>query len=342
METIKEFKQVLEEKIKESNQVFIVPHIKADFDAIASCIGMYMIAKKLGKNPNIIIDEALHEMEAGVKIIIDEINNMTIGKDNENISIINSSKYDKIKSDNDLLIALDLNKTYLTSCKEYLDEFKNIVVIDHHKEDENTINTDYKYIDVNTSSISELMTELICQFNIKFDKHIADYLLAGIYLDTDMLKRNATSKTYRIVSKLLEKGADLGRVTDFFAYDFYSDRKVQDLVGKTCFMTYTCAIALGDEETIYSREELAKAADYLLKYRTDAAFAIGYIAENEISISARSSKGNIDVGEVMKELGGGGSPFSAATKISGENINEAGKRLTKCLKPKAYTYNTEE
>jgi len=309
-------------------------HINADFDAIASCISMYLIVKKMGKTPHIIIDESMLEMEPGVKIIVDELKCMILGK--ERISIVNSEKYKKIKSNNDLLIALDLNKTYLTSCKDYLNEFKDIIVIDHHKEDQNTINTKYKYIDVNVSSTSELLTELLCYFNVKYDKRIADYLLAGIYLDTDSLKRNASSKTYRIISKLIEKGADIGRVNELFASDFVSDRKIQDLVSKTEFSTYTYAIAMAEEGTIYSREELAKVADYLSKYRTDASFAVGYISDEEISISARSPKGIIDVGEVMKELGGGGSPFSAATKITGQNINEAGKSLTRILKPQPY------
>jgi len=334
METIKELKNTLDEKIKEAEQVFLVPHIKADFDAIASCIGMYLIVKKLGKNANIIIDEELKEMEPGVKIIVDEIKNFTLGKDK--ISIINSKKYKEIKSDNDLLITLDLNKSYLTSCKDYLDEFKSIIVIDHHNPDDKTIETEFKYIDVNLSSTSELLTELLCQYGIKYDKRIADYLLAGIYLDTDSLKRNVTSKTYKIMSKLLEKGADISRVNELFTYDFVSDRKVQNLIDKTQFLTYTFAIALADKDTIFSREELAKVADYLLKFRTDASFAIGYISEEEISISARAIKDTIDVGEVMKELGGGGSPFSAATKITGQNIDEVEKALTRTLKPKTY------
>lgn len=134
--------------------------------------------------------------------------------------------------------------------------------------------------------------------------------------------------------KLLEKGADINKVNDLFASDFESDRKNQNLVGKTVFVNYNFAISLADEDIIYRKEELAKVADYLSKYRTDATFAIGYTSEGEISISARSLKGIIDVGEVMRELGGGGSSYSAATKITGTNIEETGKVLTRTLKPR--------
>ena len=334
METIKDLKITIEKLVKDSEQVFISPHIKVDFDTIASAIGMALIIKKLGKTPYIILDEVINEMEVGVKKIIEEIINNC--NDKENMQIINSDKYLNIKDNNDLLITVDLNKNHLTSCQSYLDNFKNILIIDHHNEDDKTINTKYKYINVNVSSVSEIIIELLCCFNIKYDKRIADYLLAGIYLDTDSLKRNVTAKTYKMIAKLFEKGADIGRVNDLFVYDFGSDRKVQELIGKADFLTYTYAIALADEEVIYTREELAKVADYLSKYTTDAAFSIGHVTPDEISISARSVKGMIDVGEVMQELGGGGSPYSAATKITGQSVNETKKVLTRILKPKFY------
>lgn len=50
METIKDFKPILEERIKSAEQVFLSPHLNADFDTIASCIGMALIVKSLGNN----------------------------------------------------------------------------------------------------------------------------------------------------------------------------------------------------------------------------------------------------------------------------------------------------
>lgn len=339
METIKDLKIILEKLVKESEQIFIVPHIKADFDAIASAIGMSLIVKKLGKTPYIILDEPISDMEPGVKKIVEEIKNSC--NDNEFPQIICSDKYHKIKGSNKILIAVDLNKCYLTSCSDYLNDFKNILIIDHHNEDEKTITTKYKYIDVKVSSVSEILIELLCCFNIKYDKRVADYLLAGIYLDTDSLKRNVSAKTYKMISKLFEKGANIERVNDLFVYDFVSDRKIQELIGRTEFTTITYAIALADEEVIYTREELAKAADYLSKYATDAAFSVGHISQDEISVSARAAKGMIDVGEVMQELGGGGSPYSAATKITGQSVCDTGKALTRILKPRIYKANVE-
>lgn len=326
MENIKDVKSSLEELVKNSEQIFLTPHLNADFDTIGSCVGMALIIKKLGKSPMIILDENLMTMEPGVRMIVDEIS--SAGQ----IPLISTERYKKMHSDSDLLIALDLNKQYLTGCKDYLDSFKNIFIMDHHKSDDNSIKTDYRFIDIGYSSVSEMVTELMCSFSIKYDKRIAEYLLAGIYLDTDKFARNSSSRTMLMVSKLMDKGADLNRVNDLFAYDFYSDRKVQSLVNETSFITYTVALVTGSEDICYTREELAKAADYLLKYRAAASFAIGKLDDTQISISARS-KGEIDVGEIMNNFNGGGSITSAAAKIDGQDLQEVSMKLARILKP---------
>ncbi len=80
------------------------------------------------------------------------------------------------------------------------------------------------------------------------------------------------------------------------------------------------------------KEELAKAADYLLRYKVDASFAVGYTDDDVISISARS-KGDINVGEIMGELEGGGNTFSAATRLQGRDLDDTVKSLKKIYKP---------
>ena len=167
---------------------------------------------------------------------------------------------------------------------------------------------------------------------IRLTPEIADYLLAGIYLDTNKLSKNVSSETFRTVAKLVENGATLNRVTDLFVEDFVSDRKIQELVNKAKIMTFSVATASGDEDMEYTKEELAKVADYLLRYGVDASFAIGNIGDGVLSISGRS-KEKINVGAVMQVLGGGGNPYSGAVKISDTTIEQAEKNLIKVIKP---------
>lgn len=328
---IKEFKSILEEKIKKSDQVFITPHVGIDFDAIASSIGFSLISKKLAKPNYIFIYDNQFSIDPGVQIILDEYSSKA--------SFINLEKYKKIKGDNDLLISTDTCSTKLIGCRDYLEDFKDIVALDHHNKNEYTVDASTIYIPEKISSTSEIMVDLLCKFGIKYDSNIANYLLSGIYLDTAKLSKGIGPKTFNIVSKLIEKGASLETVQEYFAEDFKSNQRIQEIVRNTEFMTYTFAIAMSTDDIRYSKEEIAKAADHLLSYKSvDASFAAGYTDEDCISISARS-KGKIDVSEIMKTMSGGGNTYSAATKINNESMEEVKTKLLKELKPKYFQNN---
>lgn len=327
MSNICELKKVLEEKINQCKQVILTGHIGVDFDSIASCIAMSQIVKKFKTDVYILYNDQETKVEPGVKQMIDSTNST--------INYINNEEYKKIKSNNDLLITLDVSNIDILPCKEYLNNFKNIIVIDHHTENKNPIETNYNYILGEVSSTCEIITNLLISYKINFTKNIANYLLAGIYLDTDKYTKNCSSKTMNTVSKLLDRGADIVKVNEFFETDFESDRKVQDLVNKANFITYSIAICVADENVTYTKEELAKVADYLLRFKADAAFAAGYIDDELISISARS-KGKVDVSKIMNKMGGGGNIYSAATKINSNELKEEGKKLELLTKPNFY------
>lgn len=328
---VKNLKVNLENKILTSQRVIIVPHKFADFDAIGSAIGLSLISKKL-KTPAYIIDnDSLSEMEAGVKIIVD-----AAGKE---YNIINRDKYlnlePSIDKNAELYILTDVNKKYLIHLADLISSPDMTFIIDHHEEDNNTLESNNKYIDPSVSSASEIVTKLLCAYKIKIPANVAKYLLAGIYLDTNKLTKNVTSETMKTVAKLLESGAIMSDVISLFKEDFYSDRRVQELVSKIEILNYSLAVIMASEEDEYSREELAKAADYALKYGCDGVFAVGNVGDNTISISARSNS-RVNVGLIMQDLGGGGNQYSGATKIEDTTVEEVGKKLQKIITPKYY------
>ncbi len=329
MEDLKQLKMSIEEKIEGASNIVIVPHMGVDFDAIGSALGLSLIAKKFKKPFCIVVDDPIYKIDHGVQIILDEV------RIKSDCQIINREKYIKDKSEDDLFILTDVNKSYLVSVKDELVDEDKVIIIDHHDGDESTVKSSTKYIDSNISSASEIVTRLLGLYKIKICQDVANYLLAGIYLDTNKFTKNVTSETMKAMTKLVESGADVQKITEYFEEDFMSDRRVQELVSRAQMTTYSIAVVLAEEENEYTREELAKVADYLLKYKVDAAFAIGNIGDNTVSISARS-KEKINVGEVMKELEGGGNPYSAATKLTECTVEEAGKRLNKVLTPTFY------
>lgn len=356
MQNIKNLGLVLDKKLSSAKRVIIIPHLEPDFDAIGSAIGLSVLASRYKKESFILVNDSIIGQD--VKMVIDS------SKD-KGFNYIDKSTYLDMKSSNDLMILTDVNKTNRICLNEELRP-KKTIVIDHHNEDEYTVKTKNKFIDQSISSASEIVTKLLHLMKIKYGSDIANYLLAGIYLDTTYFSQKVSSSTMKMVIKLLENGASIERVSEFFTEDFLIDRKIQRLLDKTVISTFSMAnvsgekelytkeelekisnyllnyktimttfsmaIVIGGEE-IYTREELAKAANYLLKYKTDASLAIGKIGNNITAVSARS-KGKVNVGEIMRQLNGGGNFQSAAANLEGISPMEVNKKLEKTLIPK--------
>lgn len=344
-------KTTLTTELSNSDRVFIVPHVRMDFDAIASATALYEICNEFGKETYIVTDDKEDVMETSLKIMFNDLK--------KTYSFITTSQLGQLRSENELLILTDTNKTNLIPITNP-ETFKNIIIVDHHKTDDKTVVTDKTLIAPNISSASEIVFNLIKKFNITIDEHLAQRLLAGIYLDTNRLSRNFEKSTSRAVTELLELGADSDEVNNLFLIaNFESDRIQQNLINKlidnTKFSMYNIAITMNDVEpnTLYESDHLAKAADYLLQYPLDAAFVIGFVDKKElgeghqdiISVKARSKNKKemtIDVSEVMRIFGGGGDENRAACLIYTDNIEGVKEAINYIMKPGATLVNTTE
>ena len=322
MSDIKNLKIGLENMLSLSEKVMIFPHKGADFDAIASSLGVSLIADRFKKENHILVGDPIYKLDHGVQTIVDEVR--------DDHSIMWLDQYKSESHDDDLNILCDVNKPQLTYVQELPKD--KLVIIDHHDKDEQTFDAKIEHIDTTSSSASEIITSLLNCFKVDIPEDIANILLSGILLDTNRLSKSVTSDTMRNVTKLLESGATIEKANSYFSEDFKSDRKIQELISSTKFINYTIALIQGEEDKEYTKEELAKAADYLLKYKVDAAYAIGNIGDDTISVSARS-KDSVNVGNVMRELEGGGNQYSAATKLKNTSIQEVGERLIKIIFP---------
>ena len=329
MQESRNIKEALDKLLNESDKIFIVPHNRPDMDAFAAAIGMSLICKKNKKLSFIVIDDDNNKIESATRKSIEEVQS--------DFDIIKANDIPNYITKDSSMIAVDVNKDYLISTKKYLEDFKHVLVLDHHKKDEHTIKTPYLFINDKLSSASEEVSRLLFLYGVKINELYANYLLAGIILDTNKLSKNVTPDTFAVATKLLQKGADTTIANNMFLEDFEHDRAIQRLVDNKIFPSYVFAIASDKEDSnkIYDVEDIAKASDYLLKYQVNATFAIGYIDEETISISARS-KGIIDVSKIMKAFGGGGNEHAAAARIKGKSIEEIKQKLGKIIIPCSY------
>lgn len=331
MADIKNLKINLKNKILSSDKVIILPHKEPDFDALGSAVGLLVIANKLRKDfcSSIVVDIPKQD---DAKMMLEDIKA-------DGYNIINTEEYIEngyTIDENDLVILTDVNSRSRVAVSIADVKKENIIIIDHHEKSKDIASADIKFIDRKSSSASEIVAKLLCLFSIKYKSELANYLLTGIYLDTNRLKKviedSGYPDTLNIVDKLKKKHkASPSEINKYFMEDFAVDRKIQRFIDGTQFVD-DYGIIVGGNEEFFKKEELAKAADYLLNFQVKTSFSIGRVEDNIVCISARAKDiSAINISKVMKELGGGGSRHSAATSIPSVTPEEAEKRLVKVL-----------
>ena len=323
LQEIKELKENLELEISKSSNVFIVGHNSPDFDSIGSCIGFAHIVKSLGKKAFIVVNDNETMIESGVKRIMNEYK--------DEFYFIKRDYFEKLRNKRSMLIVTDVNKKSMISIANELKDFRKVFVIDHHTENEDTIETNYKYISMEASSASEIVGRLLTLFKIKPGENTANALLAGICLDTKRFKQNTTSKTHDVAEKLINNGASVDYVNSLFLEEFESYCHISNLIiNGTIIKKYSedllapiqvsFTLNRNNPHEIYLKEDYAKAADRMMKfYGIDASFALGYVDDKNIHISARSGK-KVNVASILEEFDGGGTPTAAGCRLMADDI----------------------
>jgi len=326
---LKEFKEALENEIINSSKVFIIGHNGPDFDSIGSAVGLYAIVTHFHKKAYIIVNEADDKIEPGVKKILDD--------HNARFKIINNQEFEELTDENSLLILTDVNKDDRISIGDKLDLVGSIAIIDHHNEDEHTIPTEVTFIDENISSASEIVARLLGNFKVKYGEDIANFLLAGINLDTGRFKKNSTSKTHDVAKTLINNGANSTYINNLFLEEFESYCRISNLIiNGTVIKKYSETMSpiqisftlnRNNPKAIYSKEDYAKTADRMMKFKgIDASFTLGYVDPKTIHISARGGQ-RVNVGKIMQKLNGGGNPQSAGGRVESDDIFEIEEQL---------------
>ena len=327
--SIKQLREQLEYEMKRSSKVFIVGHNSPDFDSIGACVGLQSLAANYGKKSFIIVDDDEMQIEPGVKRLINE--------NKDKFQIIKRLDYLELVDDKSLVIVADVNKPDRISIGDSLDKVRTVIVIDHHNEDETSIKTNKKFISLEVSSASEVVARILISQKVRYPASVANFLLAGINLDTHRFKQNTTSKTHDVAEKLIDRGASIDYINSLFLEEFESYCRINNLIiFGTNIKKYSESLApiqisftlnRTNPRGIYLKEDFAKAADQMMKFNgIDASFVLGYVDEETVHISARGGK-KVNVGEIMKAMHGGGNMCSAGTRIKTDDIGKVEEEL---------------
>ena len=313
--------QALEELMNSASNVIIMGHTKSDIDAMGSGMGVYRIAKTIGKDAYIVnetngtsLDNFINDLKD-----IEEYNDVIIDKD---------EALNKISADS-LLVVVDTDKKNYVEAPELLDKTDKIVVIDHHRRGTDYIeNAILTFHEVYASSACELVTELVeyAEKTVKLTKFEVEALYAGIMMDTKNFTFKTGVRTFEAAAFLRKCGVDIIKVKKWFQSDLETYNKISEIVAKSEIIDDTIAISIYDKEDSDANITCAKAADELLTISNiTASFVIGKMGD-KIYISGRSI-GDINVQLILEKLGGGGHITVAGAQVEGMTQEEVKQEL---------------
>ncbi len=293
-------------------KIVIVTHKNPDGDAIGSTLGLYHYLIKSHDDVTVMTP---NDYPTFLKWVPGE---SSILKYDTQTAACN-----KLIEDTDIIFTLDFNAFHRTGNMEsVLSKNASIkIMIDHHQEPDDY--AAYTYSDVSMSSTCQMIYHFIDMLGHtdSIDTNIATCLYVGIMTDTGSFRfRSTTSKTHRIIAKLIDKGADNTTIHNNI-YDTNSYKRLQ-LLGcalsnlKIVPESRTAYITLSQNELNkfdYKKGDTEGVVNYALSL-DNVIFAAIFIEDRQegiIKISLRS-KGEFSVNEFSKTHFNGGGHNNAA------------------------------
>lgn len=313
----------ISELIEGSENVLIMGHRFADLDAFGACIGMWKIARTLGKPANIVISRS-RSLVAPLLERIEKygIDGITVEPENAVLQVTKKT----------LLIICDTHRADFAESPDLFDICKTIVVIDHHRKTVDHIdNAVIFFHEPYASSTSEMVAELSQYISDKpiIGRMEAEALLSGIMLDTRNFVMRTGVRTFEAAAYLRSCGADTVDVKRFFSGSMESYRLRSSIVGSAD--TYRgCAIAVTQVQSNDIRVISSQAADELLNINGVKASFVIFQTGSVVNISARSM-GEMNVQVVMEAVGGGGHQTMAAAQLKDVSADEARELLMRAV-----------
>lgn len=286
--------------LKENDNYIILTHSSPDGDTLGAGYALYYGLKQLGKQAEVICPDVIPGKYA---YFLEET--------------------DHITKDDATVVAVDVADKRLLGALE--DEFGDVIdlCIDHHVS--NVRYAKALYLDADASATCEIIYELLCMLNIKFNDIVAKALYTGIATDTGCFKYSCvTAKTHKIAAALYDYNIEAD-VINRIMFDTKSkkllhlERMVLDTAeyhfdDKCMVLSITAAI---QEKTGCSGPDLEGVT--VISRSVEGVMAgvtIKQTGSDVYKVSLRTYE-PLDASVICKNLGGGGHKNAAGATLTG-------------------------
>ena len=317
------FREILDTK----DRVLVMGHENCDLDSFGSSIGVYIMAKHVGKKVSIV--------QNSLTKVVEELKEKF--KNNENYPsdmFVDGATAIELMDENTLLVLVDHNTPNISDERRLVEMANSIVVFDHHRIQTSSITESLiSYIEASASSASEMVCEIIKFFdeNIKLKPLEAESMLSGIMLDTLNFTYHTTAKTFDAASFLKKFGADTDRVRKLLRVDLKNEEIKNQAISNTEFYKEYFAIAvLPENETIEKQVIAAKVANELIDIKNVKASIVIYKDKGKFAMSSRSID-EVNVQVLMEKLGGGGHRSQAGSKVEASDVEDVKQMIKNAI-----------
>jgi c-di-AMP phosphodiesterase-like protein len=308
----------------QSSNVIITGHKTGDMDSLGAALGIYAIAKGMGKKAYIV----LNELNAALTNIHEK---MTLEGGEYTSIIINNEEALKLIDEDTVAVVVDTHKPSYCEAGEILESFEKIMVIDHHRRGEEYIEDPIlDYVEPYASSTCELIAELFQYMDdkIHLTKLEANAMLSGIIMDTNAFTFKTGVRTFEAASYLRRAGADTIESKRLLSDDIDTWKKKSEVIERAEIIDEIIAISMIDEIFPTGLIIASQSAADLLSVKGVIVSFVLVRRENHIHVSARSV-GDVNVQIIMEQLGGGGHLEIAGAQIETQDMNYAKELLLK-------------
>ncbi len=310
------------------DKVFVMGHRNPDADCVGAALGIYRLARTLGKKAYIVMDKECPAIEPIVNGVF--ANNHA----EDDPVFVTNEEAKSLRDEYSMLVVVDVNIPGMTEYPELIRQIKTVVVLDHHRQTSDTIsNTVVSYVEPYASSACEMVAEILQYMpdKIRLQPIEADALYSGILIDTDNFVLKAGVRTFEAAAYLRRAGADVTRVRKMFREDMDHFRIRASIVNRAeLFLDVFAISTLDGRDIVGPIVSGAKAANSMLGVQgVRASFVLTQLEEG-IYISARSID-DVNVQIIMEKFGGGGHLTMAAVMLKDVTLNEAVLSLKEVL-----------
>lgn len=293
------------EQLIAAKRVLIFPHIFMDGDCLGSSVAICNMLRQMGKEAYVLIED---DIPLNLKFLNTKFCTWT--KD--------------ILMDIDLSLAIDCSdEERLGSRLECFFSAKQTASIDHHVT--NQCFAQMNYTDDHAGATGEIIFEVFQRLGngIKMDMVIAEALYTAIVTDTGNFQyTNTTAKTHIIVSKLLEFGIDLEKIS----VELYQNSRYEKIAMNAAVLNTLEMFCNGKANFAYATQDMYERIGASLDETEGVIENLRNIRGIEISAFFKENKGDEikvsfraktygDVSKIAQKFGGGGHKKAAGCTL---------------------------